>query len=171
MNSNHENAPQGVSMSMRIIAGLLAIGVAIAAFDVLRHSTMHDEIGVSVFLVVACVVCISLFSYVSIRGRQPRWLNQLTNTVDRKLADDAAIGSRSWVSDVSVIVTFSGTVGILFFLLASNYVFERSVDRGWFVYGVFLLAWFVVAASFFWYSRYSFKRRRDNPESNSDGKA
>lgn len=164
MTRDHQKLPPRVSLSVRVVAGLLAVGIALAAIDggqaIIRS---HDFVG-SAFRIFACIVCVLLFSYTSIVGTHPRWLDKLSNAADRELTRQNAGGTQWSASARTAIVTASVILGLVLYFLANDYAFEARDEQRWFVYGVFLIVWFVVVGLFIWFTKYGFKWLRSKNE-------
>ncbi|MEZ5565219.1 MAG: hypothetical protein R3F24_06725 [Gammaproteobacteria bacterium] len=169
MNGDQENRPPRISIPMRVIAGLLAIGIALAAVDGRQTIIRSEEFVGSAFQIAAFIVVFLLFAYTSIVGKQPGWLDRFSNAVDRELIRDSAGGNGSWTSEAPVIVGVGAILGLMLYFLANDYAFEMKNNRRWIAYCVFLLVWFAMVGPFIWYAKYSLKRRIDKSDGDISG--
>lgn len=170
MTKDHQKLPPRVSIPMRVVAGLLAVGITWAAIDGRQAIIKPHAFVESAFQIGACIVCVLLFSYTSIVGTQPRWLDRLSNAADRELTRQSAGRTRFWVSEATVIFVFGAILGLILYFLANDYTFGIKDDQRWFVYCVFLSVWFVVVGLFIWFTKYGLKRLRSRNEGHVSGR-
>jgi hypothetical protein len=80
-----ERRKRPASTSLRIVTGLLALGIAAITPDLWQDVTDSADKKEAIFLVFSFVFLFVLFSYYSIWGCDPRFLTRIENAINRRL--------------------------------------------------------------------------------------